>query len=777
MRLEQLVLFGPGDDFRVHFGSRVTVLAGLDPQERAGLIDTLVNAMAGRLPNASVIYVDHEGRRVFADRTGATYADDGVPAPALSTILGSDPSVVSDLVLMSTDEVGLGEQVSVDELEAHLVAARAGAEQVRAEHGEAAALVVQLDAWRADLDDLDRQIDATEDDTARWAWVELRGQLDGVRAELAAFDARGTVPDDVPLLAAVDQLREVGERWAEAGTDAAELAQRLGPLPDVSAEDLALVAATPDALPEDFALRLDHLQRTTHGRRTLEARLAEAVAPVPEPDEPVVTRLATLDQERLWRALDTVTAAHDAYGTELARCEEDVDPEVESTIEEAHLEVVRCQRNVERRFVPGLLGASALAVTSLLAGQTISLVLGVVLLAAAIAMAWWLLAVPRRHLAEAQHVEEEALGHANAGSWLGLHLRRIDDVLPSADRRGISAAMDRLATAQLDWEELTEGVAPDVALAHRRAIVEHAEATDPVARDRRERNALAAVQEARSDEEAARRALTDGLDGYGLHGDGASDLDPDQIRQVLTHRIEAGRFARNACELRRLTTECAAAAKRLDAILTGLGYTDGDLASRLERAIVAVEAARRRLRAEASRRTRPELEAELVELEARVEAGRRLSWDLSPEPTEPPADPDVLVARRRELSARIAGNPGPDLVEIARRRDLAVDRVRALEDQLGELEQGPASLQQRLTDRVARTSWLGDHEDRLPVLVDEALASMEDDQKVAALELFVRLSGRTQVVVLSDDPVVSGWAKANAGDEAVTLFEADTAAH
>jgi len=81
--LEQLVLFGPSDNFSVQFAPRVTVLAGLADEERADMLRTLVDAMAGRVPNASVIFVDQAGRRVFADRMGATYADTGVAAPSL----------------------------------------------------------------------------------------------------------------------------------------------------------------------------------------------------------------------------------------------------------------------------------------------------------------------------------------------------------------------------------------------------------------------------------------------------------------------------------------------------------------------------------------------------------------------------------------------------------------------------------------------------------------------------------------------------------------------
>jgi hypothetical protein len=81
VRLEQLVLYSPGSDDRLRFGPHVTVFAGLGAVDRMELIETIVDALTGRLSNASVVFTDQAGRRVFADRTGATFADDGVEAP------------------------------------------------------------------------------------------------------------------------------------------------------------------------------------------------------------------------------------------------------------------------------------------------------------------------------------------------------------------------------------------------------------------------------------------------------------------------------------------------------------------------------------------------------------------------------------------------------------------------------------------------------------------------------------------------------------------------
>ena len=775
MRLEQLVLFGPEDDFRVRFGSKVTVLAGMRAEDRTELIDTLVQAMAGRLPNASVIYVDFAGRRVFADRTGATFAEDGTPAVSLATLLGSDPKVIADLVTLDQTSLGLGgDRPSPEKIAEELSATRATVEDLRGERDQAQALVVSLDEWRAELASLDDRIERSEEDGDRWAWMELRRELDGVRAELAAFDeaGEGIGANDTRLLDAVDKLRDLGAAWAEAGAAAEELAEKLGPLPNVTEEDIKRIAGTPDALPDGFDEQSARWQAAVDQVHCRKADLAVAVAPVPTPADGVVARLGLLDQKELWTAHHDLVQAKQHYEVELANLEDEIDPEVEAAIEAAHLEVLRCERNVQRRFLAGMLGSGTLAVGALLAGDQISVFLGIAMLLASVGLGWWLLAIPRKQLAVVHREEEMALAGANAASWLGLHLRRIDDVMKPSDRRGLNAATDRFATARLDWEELTNATDPDEAIERRELVEAYATTLDPVRRTRDEHHIRTDLSIAIEDEAASRAALTSGLDGYGLSGDAIVDLDPGQLRRVIEGRISAGRFARDTQELANQRTKAAVAAADLQHLLAELGFDDGQLAGRLDRVIDAVSAARRRALAAESSRTRAEVEADIAALAALVEAGRRLSWDITPDPTVAPADPDLLVARRTEVSEMIVASTGPDLADAQRRLGLMEERAHELEHQLDQLTKGPAPLHQRLTDRVARTTWLGEQEECLPVLIDEAFDELTPDERRGVLDLLVRLSSHTQVVILSQDPVVGRWAREHAGAD-VTLFEAD----
>ncbi len=782
MRLEQLVLFGPSDNFTVTFGPRVTVLSGLDPAERAGLLQTLVEAMAGQVPNASVVFVDSAGRRVFADRMGATYAETGVAAPTLGDLLGTDPSLIADLVTLTADDLGIGATRSPDEVAAELAGARAAHAQVLAEQAAANQVIIGIEQLEAGLAELDERIDRATDDAARWAWIQLRNELDAIRAELAALDRIDDDSDDheegdARLLDAVEQLRAAGEAWADASATAMELAEELGPLPPVSDADLARVASTPDILPADLDERIAAIAEADSAQAAAERALAEAHLPPADPGDGVVYQLAQLDQPELWEAHDAATAAQAAYEAELRSREgegEDHDPKIEGGIEDAHLEVVRCQRELDRRFRPGVLGSGALAVSALLAGDQLSVIVGLVLLAGSMGLGWWLLAMPRQALAQAEHDERESLAHAEADSWLGLHLRRIDHVMQPADRTTLSAALDRCTTTQLDWEERSGGVSLAAAGARRDAILAHAEAIDPAARERRAQASADALGQRVAQAEAAHASLGAALEGYGLSPEGTLDLDPGQIRRVLEQRTAAGRFARQVLELQHQRATAVSTGAILDRLLRDLGFGDGDLAGRLERALVGVEAARAR-RAQDDPAHRDELEAEAIRLSAEVESGRRLSWDLTPDPAAPPEERGALLDRRHELGLEVASHRRPDLTSIERRLDVATERMRSLEDEERELAEGSGSVRRRLADRIARTTWIGPNEESLPVIIDDAFVGAEPEELFKLLDLIVRLSSSAQIVLMSSDLTVAKWARREAAHGIIALFESDGA--
>ncbi|CAN5678349.1 hypothetical protein BH10ACT1_BH10ACT1_38250 [soil metagenome] len=774
MRLEQLVLYGPGDDERVRFGPGVTVFAGLGPQERADLVATVVDALTGRLSNASVVYTDHEARRVFADRTGATFASSGLRAPGPSELLGKDPAVVTDLLSVTADDLGLGDHVSPADLQAELTEARAEADRLHDEHADLMQRSRMVSDWVAELAELDRRINRSDADTARWAWVEKRRRLDEVRTELAMRDQHHDGRTDRQILEAVDALRTTGERWADLAAATSELRRDLGQIPAVSSTDLSRVAATPEELPAELEHHLSAWQAALDARRQADAERTEAHAPPAIPEDELVVAFATLDQERLWAAhaqLTRTTEAYEALSASLGR--DELDPEVEAAIEAAHLEVVHRQREVERRFRPGMLGSATFAVGALLAGNSFSLLVGLLMLIAAVAMGIWLIVVPRRQLATASQIEEIELARADAGSWLGLHLRRLDAVTDVAERKRFEAAANDRASAQVDWEELVAGLDSNALAPRADAVRAHAEAIDPQAIAARRQQADLAATDAATRETELRHGLLQGLEAFGMAQVGGDDLDPQQLRTILERRVQAGQVARRAKRLALLSERESEAAKALDDLLTHLGLTDGDLESRLERAIQAVATARQRQGLAEQRRSREDIEEEMKDLVAHLEATARHDWVGVAEPTSAPADPNLLEARRREVAELVAAAGQPDVVGAERRYDLGLSRVNELEARLDQLAQGPGSLQQRLISRLGRTTWLGDHEETVPVLVDDALVSLPVAERMELLDLLVQLATHTQVVLLTADPVAARWARDRATHAEVTLYEAE----
>ncbi|MEO6627912.1 MAG: hypothetical protein ABIP03_05020 [Aquihabitans sp.] len=775
MRLEQLVLYGPSDDDRVRFGPQFTVFGGLAAADRLELIETIVDALTGRLSNASVVYSDRLGRRVFADRTGATFAEDGVIAPGPSELLGKDPSAVAGLLTLTADDLGLGPRIPAAELQSQLVAARHAIAQLQSDHVRVVERSAQVQQWRAELARVDRRIASSGDDLARWSWFEQRRQLDELRTELAMFDAGRNGETDEAILASVDALRTAGATWADLAAAASELSEELGPLPPVSAADLARVAATPDALPATFNARVEAWRAARDAMRTADAEVTEASRASEPAADPLVEAFARLDQDRLWAAHRTVCRSAEAYNS-VSSVESPHDEADEATIhavEQAHLEVVRAQRHVDGRVRPGIIGAAALIAGGLLALLSLPIPVSIVMFAAAAGLTRWLVLIPRQALAKASDIEAAALSHTDAGSWLGLHLRRLDEVTNSADRKRFESAANHWIVAMVDWEAIAGDLAADDLTARADEVRRHAQFIDPKAAARRKEQARIQRDSTVSAERSARASLAKGLEHFGLASNAGSNLNPEELLAVVNRRIEAGRIARRAAKLATLRGREATASKHLEAILGHLGFVDGSLENRLERAIQAIAVARQYQAVASGTRDRTDIEAEIARLTVIVERTHRPGWSEDGETRSTPADPNVLEARRREISELVSAGGQPDVVGAEHRYRVGLAKVHDLEARLNDLAAGPGTLTQRLAARLGRTTKIGGHDETVPVLIDDAFARLEEAEKGSLLDLLVELSEHTQIILLSDDPVVASWARSRVGQVPVTLFEVE----
>src|SRR5438270_9846215 len=95
VRFEELSLRIPGDELRMRFHKRITVMSGLEARERRGLVDSLLGSLAnGPTSQTVVVYRDIQGRRVTVSRSESGEVvhayDDGSFAPDLIASRGLD---------------------------------------------------------------------------------------------------------------------------------------------------------------------------------------------------------------------------------------------------------------------------------------------------------------------------------------------------------------------------------------------------------------------------------------------------------------------------------------------------------------------------------------------------------------------------------------------------------------------------------------------------------------------------------------------------------------
>ncbi|HRW36517.1 MAG TPA: hypothetical protein P5254_02380, partial [Aquihabitans sp.] len=81
------------------------------------------------------------------------------------------------------------------------------------------------------------------------------------------------------------------------------------------------------------------------------------------------------------------------------------------------------------------------------------------------------------------------------------------------------------------------------------------------------------------------------------------------------------------------------------------------------------------------------------------------------------------------------------------------------------------SVRRRLADRIARTTWIGPNEEALPIVIDDPFADVDPEELFKLLDMLVRLSSSTQIVLLTTDPTIAKWARREAAEGVVTVLE------
>ena len=228
--------------------------------------------------------------------------------------------------------------------------------------------------------------------------------------------------------------------------------------------------------PEASSELVDLAARWNRARSAVERFERELSAHRADEIDPTLDRrvalLAPLDQDRLWDAHRRVAEAEARYAGALERrsdLEEELPEDLEAAIDSAHIERVRAEEVVASRWRPGILGSSVPAVTGLVLAL-VEASIGGLLVVIGIGVAARLIIGPRIALARASTNERRELARVGAKSYLGLHLRRLNDPadpdapqeMESITRELEEAARERTA-ALVAWKELVGRLEPSEA--------------------------------------------------------------------------------------------------------------------------------------------------------------------------------------------------------------------------------------------------------------------------------------------------------------------------
>ena len=775
MYLEQLSLRIPGDEFRLRFHRRLTVLAGIGVLERRALIDSVFSSLTGGAESTVLAVRDVTGRAIEVTteggRLGSTY-DDGTPAPGPLELVGKDAKSLRTLMLLTAADLGLHGSGREGE-PAELAEARATLAALTDELDAAHAARQAVDAMGEELEAIDDRIRRHEDDKSRRQYARLLADLERVRAEsLALRGGRGGSENDRHILRSADATRARAASWTEAVHHVTELAAAFGEKDRLDARTLADAVNAPDHAPEDIDVLTAALEDAEAERLDLSVRLREMSASrLAEPSDPAVTELARQDQGILWaaqrRTADTAAsvAAHSlALGGVGSAA-------VTDEIERQHDEVVEAEAMIQKKRVAGWASGGGGLVAGVAAVAVAPLAAPVVLVGAAGAAGWMLLR-PKHRLARAQRRELEALEAAGAPSYLSFHLRRVDAIIDPHTREALELATLEHRMAVAAWSELATGIGPDAAGLLQDEVRAYALALRDLGGAAEEIEALRRklVDRVEPRAAAARAALLEVCVPFGID-------DAFLASELVHHQVDVGRLARLQIDLERAEAHESALRTNLDGALSNLGFGEGELSARAGAFEWAHTRAVERERARSSARDVDEVEAELAKLEDEARRTRRPEFmGVTPAEADEPDLEALLLRRDATVAAHGAGRSLlPDVARLADRHSALERRVGVLESsfkaQPGDDTTDADVVRQYLLARLTQARGGDPEGEAVPVIVDEALLRLQGDAKWELLDLLERVSEKCQLVYLTDDPYVGAWARRRAPAGTLTLLE------
>ncbi|TML87654.1 MAG: hypothetical protein E6G06_17275 [Actinobacteria bacterium] len=784
MRFEELSLRIPGDELRMRFHEKTTVLSGLGALERQGLVESLLGALAaGPAQQAELTYIDAQGRRVRIrrDPTGdVTHSfDDGSVAPDFLALLGVDLVGLRDLAHVRAGDLGLlTTDIGLPE-PPELAESRAALAELNEKLESALAARQAVEAMRMELSRIDEGMREADEGRAKRRYARLLTDLERVRAEATAMrtgDA-GAAADKRFVEAGRLALR-VAERWHATRDALKQATADFGDRERLDARTLAESESMPEHAPAELDALVSRLELAESRRNALAARLSTlATSRLPEPSHPSVVRLARGDQETVW---ETAKKAIDS-GLRLEResinlgglAAEGVSQAVGEELEEAHEQLGAAERLLESRQRVGYLttgGATALAAIALILFPLAA----PLAIAAGIGGAAWSILRPRRRLAVARGREEEALNQAGVPTYLSFHMRRIDATIDPGTRERLDLAALEHRVALGRWHELAGPVDPVSALEIEKEVRDYAHALSSLDGAAEEIDAvrLELTQVAEPHAEEALAELMRACEPFGVD-------DPRVAAAMVRHQIETASTARLQLRLEAAENDERHLRDELYDVLKQLGFEEGEIVDRVGGLEHALAAALGREQARDRGRDKDVVERELVELEARVRQERRPEWGAAVTAFDG-EEPDVeALARRRESTAQaheMAAKLVPDVELLADRRNAVERRVAVLESSLGEVSSAnplfeTPDIEQLLLARVVAARNAGPMGEALPVLLDEPFLRLHGESKWAMLDLVERLAEKTQMIYLTDDVDVVVWARRRSATGVLALLE------
>ena len=798
MRLEDLVLRIPGDEFQVRFHEHLTVLCGIGMLERQALADSIVGALSGQAENTVLTFKDRTGRPVEIVSTGGIaacrYLDDDAPALPLVGTVAPTADALRSLVLVQAGDLGLTPSRARSDDNPELAEARATLQALTKEIEDATTGRNKNDRLRDELAAIAAQIRAAEDGTARREYAGVLAELERVRAEAAALQSGNSGAEtDKHLLDSAEEARQLAARWQAAAALVTRLvvhspAERLDPV------KVAEVRWFPDDSPSNLHALLDELQNARRERDRLDARLRDlATSKLPEPSDPRVVDLATVNQLELWSTAARVIECGRALSSEQvalgglssaspdAQGVDSVTRDVISRIEDTHRVVDDLEALTDRRRVPAVAGAGVVAVASIVfAPATPVIALG--LLTAATIGAYMGIGRPMRMLAGARKQEVRALADADTPTYLAFHIRRIEASMTGDAHNRLEAAADEHRAALARWRELAGHVSVDGAQQIESEVRAYATALAQLGNTAGELDSLRRELGDRAEPAVsrARAALVEACAAYGLDDVTVETAEASHLEHLLLVQVELGRVARDQELLEEAESDEEKLANRLDDLLHQLGFRDGTLDARAGALDWAVERASERQDARTRARPRPEIEDDLSRLQNEARRLRRPEWaTVQPSDANGP-DIDELVTRQVELRSELEAESDHEVVvdveRLVDRHSAMERRVASLEAQLDNDRPGTtiaqvADVQQYLLAHLTRAGHCGPQDESVPVVLDEPFLRIAADRKWELLDMLRRLGETTQLIYLTDDPYVGAWARRRASAGLITLLE------